>query len=60
MGICGELAADLELTGLFLAMGIDELSVTPNMVLPLRNAVRGICVAEERSRLLACMGCPAL
>ena len=60
VGICGELAADLELTGLFLAMGIDELSVTPNMVLPLRNAVRDICVVEERSRLSACMGCPAL
>lgn len=59
VGICGELAADLELTGLFLAIGIDELSVTPNAVLPLRNTVRGICVKDELARLSACLGCPA-
>ena len=39
-GICGELGADLALTETFLAMGLDELSVTPRAVLPLRNAVR--------------------
>ncbi len=38
-GICGELASDVSLAPLFLAMGIDELSVTPSMVLPLRQAV---------------------
>ena len=40
IGICGELAADLSLLPTFLAMGIDELSVTPNAVLPLRAAIR--------------------
>ena len=40
IGICGELGADLTLTETFLAMGIDELSVSPRSVLPLRNAVR--------------------
>ena len=40
IGICGELAADLSLTGTFLEMGIDELSVAPGMILPLRRTVR--------------------
>ncbi len=39
-GICGELAADLTLTETFLAMGIDELSVSPGSVLPLRKKIR--------------------
>ena len=39
-GICGELGADLELTEAFLRMGIDELSVSPSMVLKIRKAVR--------------------
>ena len=40
IGICGELGADLELTEEFLKMGLDELSVSPSMVLPLRNRIR--------------------
>ena len=40
IGICGELGADLELTGEFLKMGLDELSVSPSMVLPLRKRIR--------------------
>ena len=40
IGICGELGADLSLLPTFLAMGIDELSVTPTAVLPLRAAIR--------------------
>lgn len=40
IGICGELGADLELTEEFLKMGIDELSVAPGMVLPLRQRIR--------------------
>ena len=40
IGICGELGADLELTEEFLAMGLDELSVSPAMVLPLRKKIR--------------------
>lgn len=39
-GICGELAADCSLTDTFIKMGIDELSVSPRSVLPVRNAVR--------------------
>lgn len=39
VGICGELGADLTLTKRFIEMGIDELSVTPNMVLPVRNEI---------------------
>ncbi len=39
-GICGELGADLELTGEFLRMGVDELSVAPSMVLKLRKEIR--------------------
>lgn len=40
IGICGELGADLELTEEFLEMGIDELSVSPSLVLPLRRRIR--------------------
>lgn len=39
-GICGELGADTELTEEFVRMGVDELSVAPSMVLPLRKIVR--------------------
>ena len=39
-GICGELGADLELTETFLSIGVDELSVSPRSVLPLRQKVR--------------------
>ena len=42
VGICGELAADVNLTGEFLAMGIDELSVSPRNILAVRRAVREI------------------
>ena len=40
IGICGELGADLSLLETFLAIGIDELSVSPSSVLPLRAAIR--------------------
>lgn len=43
-GICGELAADCSLTDTFIKMGIDELSVSPRSVLPVRNAVRSSSV----------------
>ncbi len=39
-GICGELGADLELTQTFIQMGIDELSVSPGCILPLRKKIR--------------------
>ena len=40
VGICGELGADTTLTKQFVQMGIDELSVSPNMVLPIRKIIR--------------------
>ena len=51
-GICGELGADLELTETFLSIGIDELSVSPRAVLPLRQKVRETEVAACRDRLV--------
>ena len=38
-GICGELGADQALTKDFLAMGVDELSVSPGSILPLRKII---------------------
>lgn len=40
VGICGELGADVSLTETFVKMGIDELSVSPSMVLQVREAIR--------------------
>jgi phosphotransferase system enzyme I (PtsI) len=39
-GICGELGADMTLTERFLAMGLDELSVSPGCILPIRKIIR--------------------
>lgn len=46
VGICGELGADLELTERFLKMGVDELSVSPSCVLPLRNKIRSLDLSK--------------
>lgn len=40
VGICGELGADVSLTETFLRMGFDELSVSPSMVLKVREQIR--------------------
>ena len=40
VGICGELGADMTLTETFLKMGIDELSVSPTFILPIRKLIR--------------------
>lgn len=40
VGICGELGADTTLTETFVNMGIDELSVSPSFVLPIRKIIR--------------------
>ena len=42
VGICGELAADEDLTEAFLRMGVDELSVAPARILPLRQKIRSL------------------
>ena len=47
VGICGELGADLALTETFLRMGVDELSVNPVSVLPLRKIIRGIDLRKK-------------
>lgn len=39
-GICGELGADTTLTETFLKMGLDELSVSPGCILPVRKVIR--------------------
>ena len=39
VGICGELAADTSLTKTFIEYGVDELSVSPSFILPVRNEV---------------------
>ena len=46
VGICGELGADLSLTEDFLRMGVDELSVSPPSVLPLREKIGSIDLSK--------------
>ncbi len=48
VGICGELGADISLTKDFLAMGVDELSVSPECVLPIRKIVLETDVEEYK------------
>lgn len=45
-GICGELGADTSLTQKFLEMGVDELSVSPGRILPIRKIIRDTDVSE--------------
>lgn len=49
VGICGELGADLELTETFLEMGVDELSVSPAMVLKVREKIRKTNLKTEKN-----------
>ncbi len=51
VGICGELGADLSLTREFVSMGIDELSVNPKSVLPLRAAIRDLDLKELKQEI---------
>ncbi len=46
VGICGEMAADKQLTEMFIRIGVDELSVAPSMILRLRKKIRQMCVKE--------------
>ena len=46
VGICGELGADQTLTETFLRMGVDELSVSPSSVLPLRKIIRSLDLSK--------------
>lgn len=49
-GICGELGADTELTQEFLVMGVDELSVSPGRILPIRQIILETNVEELRGQ----------
>lgn len=49
-GICGELGADTSLTREFLAMGVDELSVSPGSILPIRKIILETDVEEYRRK----------
>ncbi len=49
-GICGELGADLSLTREFLAMGVDELSVSPGRILPIRRIILETDVEEYKRK----------
>ena len=53
LGICGELGADTSLTETFLAIGVDELSVSPSAVLPLRSVIRSIDTRKNSEEILA-------
>lgn len=46
VGICGELGADLSLTETFLKMGFDELSVSPSMILRVRDKIRNTKIEQ--------------
>ena len=47
VGMCGEAAADPRLTRLLLAMGLDEFSVTPSRLLPLKKAILDADIGKE-------------
>ena len=49
VGICGDLGSDPELTEAFVKMGVDELSVPPASILPLREVIRNSRAGAENS-----------
>ena len=53
-GICGELGADKTLTRRFLAMGVDELSMSPGSILPVRKIILETDVTKERENNNLC------
>lgn len=50
-GICGELGADAELSRFFLAIGVDELSMSPNSILPIRKVIRETNIGKEEENI---------
>lgn len=50
VGICGELGADTSMTETFLRMGIDELSVSPAAILPLRKCIRSLDLRNQHNK----------
>jgi len=55
VGICGELACDASLTKTFLNMGVDELSVSPNKILPLRKIIREMDTRVDGEEVDPCL-----
>ena len=53
-GICGELGSDTTLTRRFLAMGVDELSMSPGSILPVRKIILETDVTKERENNNLC------
>ena len=51
-GVCGELASDTALTEFFLAIGIDELSVSPGLILPLKEKILNTDVSKIKTSSL--------
>ena len=52
VGICGELASDINLIELFLCMGVDEFSVSPSSILKIREKIRNFNIEENKKELL--------
>lgn len=50
--ICGDLAADLDLTETFLALGIDALSITPEAILPLKQKIVNTDVSKIKDKII--------
>ena len=50
IGICGEMAADPQMTRAFLEMGIDELSMAPSMILEIRRHLRSLDLSCDEGR----------
>ncbi len=48
VGMCGELGSDLSITETFLRMGVDEFSVAPYSILPLRQQIRAIDLSKSK------------
>lgn len=53
VGVCGESAADADLTAFYLRIGVDELSVSPSSILDMRNKVRHTDSSEVTDRVLS-------
>ena len=56
VGICGEFGGDMSFAEVFLAMGIDEISVAPSVILPLRSKIRSLDVSGKE-KILKKYGC---
>jgi phosphotransferase system enzyme I (PtsI) len=48
-GMCGEMAGDLTASAILLGMGLDEFSMSPSSILPLRNLISKLDLAEARA-----------